>query len=317
MYQNVGVYRRLPMKSIIIWFIAILAFNQAYAQHYEYEKVVKDQHVIHILKINSSNYKAKIVKANDGKIGRETVSSLATRHEAKIAINGGFFEIGGNLDGAPSLTLIIDGEIYNKRDKSQPLLIVDSGNISIEYTNPANFMNSNLSMVSGIPMLLEEGKLARNLVQLNSEFYSKTHARTAIGIDDQQNIVIVIAEHYYSRDGNDFTMGELKSLLREKGDLFAQNYNKQDPYNLSIRELREILKREFSSEDKTRGLTIVELANIMLDLGCQNAINLDGGGSSTLWIDGEVVNTPIGDVDENGGEKIERPVSDAILFVYD
>lgn len=126
--------------------------------------------------------------------------------------------------------------------------------------------------------------------------------------------MIVVAEHYYSRDGNDFTMAEMKALFRKKGSLFAKKYNKTDPYDLSIRELCEILKEEFSSKDKTQGLTILELANIMLDLGCKTAINLDGGGSSILWIEGEVINTPIGDADESGGEKIERPVSDAILF---
>lgn len=52
----------------------------------------------------------------------------------------------------------------------------------------------------------------------------------------------------------------------------------------------------------------------MQDLGCEYAINLDGGGSSTLWINGNVVNNTFGDQDEAVGEKIERPVSDVIIF---
>ncbi len=40
------------------------------------------------------------------------------------------------------------------------------------------------------------------------------------------------------------------------------------------------------------GMTHQELAALMLRLGCTDALNLDGGGSSTLWYDGRVVNSP-------------------------
>jgi exopolysaccharide biosynthesis protein len=56
------------------------------------------------------------------------------------------------------------------------------------------------------------------------------------------------------------------------------------------------------------GATIDELRSIMADLGVVNAINLDGGGSSVLVIDGAVVSHPS---DKEG----ERAVGDAILLV--
>jgi exopolysaccharide biosynthesis protein len=56
----------------------------------------------------------------------------------------------------------------------------------------------------------------------------------------------------------------------------------------------------------SRGVTLPELADIMQGLGAQTAYNLDGGGSSTMYFQGEVVNRP-----SNGGE---RGVSD-ILFI--
>ncbi|MFB3896879.1 MAG: phosphodiester glycosidase family protein [bacterium] len=40
------------------------------------------------------------------------------------------------------------------------------------------------------------------------------------------------------------------------------------------------------------GATLGELAAIMFDLGCINAINFDGGGSTTLYHDGKIVNQP-------------------------
>jgi hypothetical protein len=40
------------------------------------------------------------------------------------------------------------------------------------------------------------------------------------------------------------------------------------------------------------GMTYPELAALMRRLGCTHAINLDGGGSSTLWLDGHIMNSP-------------------------
>lgn len=48
------------------------------------------------------------------------------------------------------------------------------------------------------------------------------------------------------------------------------------------------------------GMTMKELAQLMLDLGCVDALNLDGGGSSTMVIEGQVVNDPSGKVREKG-----------------
>lgn len=40
------------------------------------------------------------------------------------------------------------------------------------------------------------------------------------------------------------------------------------------------------------GMTLTELATYLISLGCTHAMNLDGGGSATLWFDGKVVNSP-------------------------
>jgi exopolysaccharide biosynthesis protein len=48
----------------------------------------------------------------------------------------------------------------------------------------------------------------------------------------------------------------------------------------------------------SRGASLNELAGIMEGLGAQTAYNLDGGGSSEMWFNGEVVNRP-----SNGGER--------------
>ncbi len=47
-------------------------------------------------------------------------------------------------------------------------------------------------------------------------------------------------------------------------------------------------------QDKSRGVDLHELALIMRNLGCVEALNLDGGGSSTLVVNGQLINRPAG-----------------------
>lgn len=56
------------------------------------------------------------------------------------------------------------------------------------------------------------------------------------------------------------------------------------------------------------GVTGKELAEIMLELGCVNSINLDGGDSSEMIVDDKIINKP------SGGS--ERPIG-AALVVYE
>lgn len=65
--------------------------------------------------------------------------------------------------------------------------------------------------------------------------------------------------------------------------------------------------------DADAGLTLGELAALMKRLGARDAINLDGGGSTSLVSGGALVNTPR---EEHGIELVAgRPVSTAIAFV--
>ena len=45
-------------------------------------------------------------------------------------------------------------------------------------------------------------------------------------------------------------------------------------------------------ENQSVGMTLVQLANFMKSVGCTNAINLDGGGSTVMYVNGQVVNNP-------------------------
>ncbi len=61
--------------------------------------------------------------------------------------------------------------------------------------------------------------------------------------------------------------------------------------------------------DESEGLSLYELAQIFDEYGCSVAYNLDGGGSSTMWFNGEVINIPT-----SGRNFGERSVSDIVYI---
>ncbi|MBL1225660.1 phosphodiester glycosidase family protein [Enterococcus sp. BWR-S5] len=60
--------------------------------------------------------------------------------------------------------------------------------------------------------------------------------------------------------------------------------------------------------EASEGLSLYELAEVFQDAGATTAYNLDGGGSSTLWFNGNVINQP---TEKGSGE---RSVSDILYF---
>ncbi len=64
--------------------------------------------------------------------------------------------------------------------------------------------------------------------------------------------------------------------------------------------------------DESEGLSLYELAEFMQSLGAQTAYNLDGGGSSTMYFNGQVINNPT----TNGRTIKERSVSDIVYIGY-
>lgn len=64
--------------------------------------------------------------------------------------------------------------------------------------------------------------------------------------------------------------------------------------------------------NESTGLSLYQLAQIMQQYGCKTAYNLDGGGSSTMYFNGQVINNPT----TNGRKISERAVSDIVYLGY-
>lgn len=63
---------------------------------------------------------------------------------------------------------------------------------------------------------------------------------------------------------------------------------------------------------ESEGLSLYQMAKIMKSYGVKTAYNLDGGGSSTLYFNGQVINKPT----TNGNTISERSVSDIVYIGY-
>ena len=63
---------------------------------------------------------------------------------------------------------------------------------------------------------------------------------------------------------------------------------------------------------ESRGLSLFQLAELMQEEGCEIAYNLDGGGSSTIWFNGRVLNKPT----TYGDVIAERTISDIVYIGY-
>lgn len=55
------------------------------------------------------------------------------------------------------------------------------------------------------------------------------------------------------------------------------------------------------------GMTLNELASFLIEIGCREAVNLDGGGSATLWYNGKVQNRPC--------DGYERPIANSLIVL--
>lgn len=116
-------------------------------------------------------------------------------------------------------------------------------------------------------------------------------------------------------------VGGVPRLIRDGKNVVAQAYQQEGAsssftYNRHPRTAvgfsKDSTKIYFVTVDgrqaKSVGMTLDELANFMLTLGVWQAVNLDGGGSTTMVVRGKVVNSPSDTVGE-------RSVSNAVLII--
>jgi len=54
-------------------------------------------------------------------------------------------------------------------------------------------------------------------------------------------------------------------------------------------------------------MNLNEVADFMIQMGCKEVLNLDGGGSAMFWCNGRIVNSPC--------DRRERDIANALILV--
>jgi hypothetical protein len=87
--------------------------------------------------------------------------------------------------------------------------------------------------------------------------------------------------------------GKIRDTSKEEG--FGESHLKRHPRTaIGYRDENTVVVMVVDGRQVTSaGVTIVELAQLMLAVGCREAVNLDGGGSSAMVAADEIVNIPV------------------------
>lgn len=325
---------------------------------------------IHVLTIDPRYYDVVPARALDMGVGRESVASLAKRHQALAAINGGFFLIADAYDGTPQGVLKIEDKWYGLSSKPRGAFGWDKkGKKAFDRLLTTAFVDLNGTKVAvdGLNKSLGENEA----VLFSSAFGFTTLTSPQSGEISMENGSI----SHVSYQGSTClpSSGWILSVDQEKLKELPQSVlQPSSPAFVHIELAPQLEKQEWNSFDYilggcplliyngkkitdfsaelttdhflflphprtavgilndgkwifvvvdgrqpqlSVGMTIPELATYMESLGCVYALNLDGGRSSTLVYNGNLMNHPAKD-EENKIPGLEmRKVSDALLVL--
>lgn len=323
---------------------------------------------IHVLIADPSRVRLGLGIALDEIVGAEKTSSMAARHGALAAVNGGYFRTEGLLKGEPAGLMALAGRVLSepargraslaaaeiggttriavahirikgevlaesagrKATESRPIsgFNRDRGRDDLVVFTP-EFHRTTLTDPSGAEAVVRTGavvevrdKAGSSVIPADGLVVSGRGAaaewiranlrpRTAVRIQTK-----IEAEPALPFEP-DFLIGGGPRLLSggrtvaSEADAFPGGfYASRHPRTaIGLRPDGRIVLAAVDGRQPglSVGMTIPELAGLMAELGCVEALNLDGGGSTTMVVKGKAVNSPS---DPAG----ERAVSDAILI---
>lgn len=279
----------------------------------------------------ASNYEVKPAIASVTLPNKRTVRNIAQRTNSIVAINGGFFKpqtgvplgtlmidkkiytgpiydrvaLGIFKDGYDVGRIQLDGKIIGNNQEikidniNQPRMLSsyilaytrDWGKyapVSPQYGVQLQIVGNKITAASANPLSIPENGYVlvgpkSKLGKLFGADYVDVEIKTNPKWENVQHIIS--GGPYLLRDNQifiDMTAQKLQSI-GGRNPRTAIGYTEDN--NL-------VLVAVDGREGSSVGLTLVELAKLMKTLGCTNAINLDGGGSTVMYIKGQIVNHP-------------------------
>ena len=251
------------------------------------------------LKVNEpdSTIRTHVVVSEDTD-RRETPSSFAARYQAPAVVNGGYFLMHKNptnhvgllyIDGTmvePALpSLLRDGEHYYTARGA--LGFTPDDRVDIAWVSTWN--DSLFQWSEPLPNL--PGHPVNSLDRTQAVHWPMEDALHAgpVLIHDGQIRITVNEEVFFD------------TKIPDIHPRTAVGYRPNGELIILVVDGRQV---------SSRGVDLNELAIILLDLGCYEALNLDGGGSSAMVVNGHLLNRP-------AGGTTEREVMSALAVLYE
>jgi len=229
---------------------------------------------------NNKNNKITILVSSD-EDGLDTPEKLASHEKAIVAINGGYFTKGqfpvhhvGLLKSndtliEPASSSVIRENIRYKINRGA-FGIFDDGSVDIGWSTTRN----DSIFVWDTPIENRPGKPA----YLNYEKARFWNVKEAIHAGP---ILIIEGKINVTTEEEVFFNTPVDGVQPRS----AIGYKKNGDIVIMVIDGRQV---------DSRGAYLKELAMLMLQFKCYEALNLDGGGSSALIVEGDLINKPIG-----------------------
>ncbi len=236
---------------------------------------------------------AEVIVSDDTTDNRETVSSFANDLGACVVVNGGYFTMKKTPADHFGL-LYIDSDIiaHAKNEVKR-----DSINYQIALA-AIGFTQDDKIDVSWVT--------SRNDTIFSWEKPFKNSPNQPVQNLDYNQAKIWEVEDAMSAGPNLVSNGKI-NITSDQEAFFGTSIPKTHPRTAAgyTKDGKLILMVIDGRQEKSRGVNLPELAHLMLELGCVEALNLDGGGSSTLVVNNQLINLP-------AGKNIQREVMSAI-----
>ncbi len=269
--------------------------------------------------------------ANDKLYGRSKISNIAERENALVAINGGYFkpQTGTPLGTLMINKKVYTGPIYDRvaigffddgydmaRLKLDAKVVTNRGELKIDNINQPRMLSTHVIVYTGdwgsrtpatpkygIQVVIKNGKLIGTSYEqcdIPENGYVIVGPESQIGpfLNSRKfNFDVKMSPNW--KDVNHILSGG--PYLVKNGEIYVDmtaeklaSVGGRNPRTAIgyTKDNNLILITADGREGASVGLTLNELANLMKQLGCVNAMNLDGGGSTVMYVDGHVVNKP-------------------------
>jgi N-acetylglucosamine-1-phosphodiester alpha-N-acetylglucosaminidase len=189
-------------------------------------------------------------------------SKQAQQHGCHVATNGGPFHKDGTSVGGVVIDFNIASTDFSQHDVGFGIIVVANNNDN----NTDNRHHSSFWILGGITNASEAKELGVQYYLTGFDW---------LVYEGQSTVSTSCTNHSNEEEGED------------RAPRTAIGVDKHGRLLLLV-----VDGCEDCFHDNNKGLTLDELANLLTSHGAEYAINLDGGGSSTLVQDGQVVNVP-------------------------